>query len=167
MNAENKISEANILRKHFLEQNLELQKRVQELMLTAKRDIWMCDMPADFYGNSEIMSVKCLSAFSEFSYCFSFLCDYPRFINLPDFLLNLDEKDNQITHLLDGYIDNEVNLNNDDDCTRTCPDYKVTQNFGCYKGSYCQMEEQSFARCRGTIVDCKFIESDFEICSAV
>lgn len=62
LNAENKISEANILRNHFLEQRKILQKRVQELMVTAKRDIWMCDMPADFYGNFEIMSVKCLSS---------------------------------------------------------------------------------------------------------
>lgn len=82
-------------------------------------------------------------------------------------MFNVDEKDNQITHLLDGYVDNEVNLNNGDDCTQTCSDYNVTKNYGCYKGTYCEKEEQPFSRCKGTIVDCQFIESDFEICSAV
>lgn len=47
---ENKIEEANNLRKRFLDQSKLLQKRVRELMSVAKRDMWMCDMMADFYG---------------------------------------------------------------------------------------------------------------------
>lgn len=80
---------------------------------------------------------------------------------------NAEETDNQITHLLDGYVDNEVNLNNNDDCTQTCSDYTITRNYGCFKGTYCEKEEQAFSTCKGTVVDCQFIESDLEICSAV
>ncbi|KAG4078152.1 hypothetical protein HA402_002204 [Bradysia odoriphaga] len=123
-NIGNKIDEASVLRKRFIDQSKMLQKRVRELMGSAKRDIWKCDMAADFY----------------------------------------DGKDNQVTHLLDGYIDNEVNLNNDNDCTQTCSDYKVAKNFGCFEGTYCEQQVQPLARCRGTVVDCQFIDWDLEVC---
>ncbi len=53
---ENKIAEANDLRRRFIAQSTLLQKRVRELMSSAKRDIWKCDMAADFHGMNDKVS---------------------------------------------------------------------------------------------------------------
>lgn len=77
----------------------------------------------------------------------------------------------EVTHFLQGYIDNEVNLNPDGTCRNTCSDYKVTKNYLCYDGTYCGQVPEGPNRdrliCKGTVVDCQFIGSDLNVCSTV
>lgn len=76
----------------------------------------------------------------------------------------------EITRFLQGYIDNEVNLNQVNDCKKTCHEYKDTQNYLCFNGSYCaqtEIQEQSELRCNGAVVDCEFIGTDMTICQTV
>lgn len=77
----------------------------------------------------------------------------------------------EVTNFLRGYMDNEVNLNPDGTCRNTCNDYKVTENYQCYDGTYCAQKpegpERDRVRCRGTVVDCQFIGSDLNVCSSV
>lgn len=77
----------------------------------------------------------------------------------------------EVTNFLQGYIDNEVNLNPDEACSNTCDDYKETENYGCYDGTYCSYKaegaERERAVCRGTIVDCQFLGADLNVCSSV
>lgn len=77
----------------------------------------------------------------------------------------------QVTNFLQGYIDNEVNLNPVNDCKKSCPDYKVAEHHACYNGTYCDLQpnerEKEMSICRGKIVDCQFIGSDLNICKSV
>lgn len=76
-----------------------------------------------------------------------------------------------ITNFLQGYVDNEVNLNPDGTCQNACSDYRTTENYGCYDGTYCAQKPEGAERdrvvCKGTIVDCQFIGSDLNVCSTV
>lgn len=77
----------------------------------------------------------------------------------------------QVTNFLQGYIDNEVNLNPVNDCKKSCPDYTYTEHYNCYNGTYCAQQpnekEKEMSICRGKVLDCKFIGSDLNICKSV
>lgn len=77
----------------------------------------------------------------------------------------------EVTNFLVGYLDNEVNLNEDGTCQNTCEDYRVTKNYRCYDGTYCASKpegsERDQAVCKGDIVNCEFLGSDLNICSSV
>lgn len=77
----------------------------------------------------------------------------------------------EITNFLQGYVDNEVNFSPDNSCQNTCSDYRVTENYGCYDGSYCAQKpigpERDRIVCKGKVVDCEFIGSDLNVCSSV
>lgn len=77
----------------------------------------------------------------------------------------------EVTNFLNGYVDNEVNLNQDDTCQTTCEDYKVTENYGCFDGTYCAQKtagsERDRATCKGKVVNCEFLGADLNICSSV
>lgn len=77
----------------------------------------------------------------------------------------------EVTNFLVGYFDNEVNLNPDGTCQNTCEDYRLTENYRCYDGTYCAMKpegaERDRATCKGNVVDCQFLGSDLNICSTV
>ncbi|XP_066975576.1 uncharacterized protein [Macrobrachium rosenbergii] len=68
----------------------------------------------------------------------------------------------QFTELLQGYIENEVDMNSGGSCTQTCGYYKHTKSEGCYLPTrqYCGQHR----RCRGTIHDCKFYDADAWVC---
>ncbi|XP_068201294.1 uncharacterized protein [Palaemon carinicauda] len=68
----------------------------------------------------------------------------------------------QFTELLQGYIENEVDMNSGGSCTQTCGYYKHTKSEGCYLPTklYCGQHR----RCRGTIHDCKFYDADASVC---
>lgn len=76
----------------------------------------------------------------------------------------------QVTNFLRGYIDNEINLNAEGSCSGTCSDYKFARNYGCSNGTFCY-EQQKVGEadpiCRGTIIDCNFIDDKMEICPSV
>lgn len=75
----------------------------------------------------------------------------------------------EVTRLLQGYVDNEVNLNPSNDCKKSCSDYKQTKHYTCFNDTYCSKEDvkEEMAVCKGTVVDCQFIGSDMNICASV
>ncbi|KAG4078104.1 hypothetical protein HA402_002155 [Bradysia odoriphaga] len=76
-----------------------------------------------------------------------------------------DDPRYQITNFLEGIVDNEVNLNPDNDCKKSCSDYTTTKSYGCHEGTPCDKEPQNTkTRCNGTLYDCDFIESDMSVC---
>lgn len=66
----------------------------------------------------------------------------------------------QITELLQGYIQNEVDLNTDQTCRENCAEYRYTKANSCYKELYCAKQR----RCNGKIINCKFVDSDMWVC---
>lgn len=61
----------------------------------------------------------------------------------------------QVTRLLQGYIENEVDLNRDGGCWETCPYYQLTESYGCFKELYCAKQP----RCSGKLLYCTFFVS--------
>ncbi|XP_033148934.1 uncharacterized protein LOC108595224 [Drosophila busckii] len=66
----------------------------------------------------------------------------------------------QVTRLLQGYIENEVNLNAEQSCTQTCEDYDNVRITGCYPDTFCNKQP----KCSGRLYNCRFIEADMSIC---
>jgi len=71
----------------------------------------------------------------------------------------------QFTRLLQGHIQNEVDMSNRRTCRETCHDYQFTKSHGCYdyESDVCRRTE----RCGGNIVGCFFVESHATICVSV
>lgn len=61
----------------------------------------------------------------------------------------------QVTRLLQGYIENEVDLNRDGQCWETCPHYQLTESYGCFKELYCAKQP----KCSGKLLFCTFFVS--------
>lgn len=68
----------------------------------------------------------------------------------------------EITNLLQGYVQNEVDLNPEGTCRENCAEYTYTKNHGCYENLYCRQQRN----CNGKIVNCQFFDSDMWICNA-
>ncbi|KAK9883216.1 hypothetical protein WA026_001406 [Henosepilachna vigintioctopunctata] len=68
----------------------------------------------------------------------------------------------EITQLLQGYIINEVDMNSDGTCRENCQEYQYAKNYGCFKNLFCRQQRP----CNGKILNCKFIDSDMEVCTA-
>ena len=63
----------------------------------------------------------------------------------------------QITRLLQGYIENEVDLNRDGGCWETCSHYQLTESYGCFKDLYCSKQP----KCSGKLLFCTFVVSNY------
>ncbi|KAM8720177.1 hypothetical protein ACLKA7_006253 [Drosophila subpalustris] len=66
----------------------------------------------------------------------------------------------EVTRLLQGYIENEVDLNGDETCRETCSYYQSTRSEGCFKDKYCARQP----KCSGRLYNCEFIDSDMWVC---
>uniref|UniRef100_A0A1L8DP86 Putative conserved secreted protein n=2 Tax=Nyssomyia neivai TaxID=330878 RepID=A0A1L8DP86_9DIPT len=66
----------------------------------------------------------------------------------------------QFTRLLQGYIENEVDMNTDGTCKENCAAYTFTESHGCFKDLYCAQQPQ----CKGHIINCTYVDSDMWIC---
>jgi len=64
----------------------------------------------------------------------------------------------QITRLLQGYIENEVDLNRDGGCWETCSHYQLTESYGCFKDLYCSKQP----KCSGKLLFCTFVVSNYD-----
>jgi hypothetical protein len=90
-----------------------------------------------------------------------------------DYLFNciyiLEDESFQITNFLNGYIDHEINLNQDGSCWNSCEDFKWTRNYRCSDGTFCDQQRKigNTAACDGTVVDCSYIDSGMTICPSV
>ncbi|KAK9746592.1 protein of unknown function (DUF4803) [Popillia japonica] len=71
-----------------------------------------------------------------------------------------DENYLEITQLLQGYIQNEVDLNPDGTCKENCGYYQFTKSHSCYDNLYCRQQR----RCKGRIFNCQFVDSDMWVC---
>lgn len=81
------------------------------------------------------------------------VCDPDDFVEDENFL--------QLTRLLQGYIENEINLNSQGSCTQACSDYSLAQSRDeCVKGSICNKQD----KCRGNITNCQSMNDDMWIC---
>lgn len=71
----------------------------------------------------------------------------------------------EVTRLLQGHVQNEVDLNSRGTCRETCDKYTVSQNYGCYDSDseYCRRRKP----CNGRILNCRFIESHLKACIPV
>ncbi|XP_076270236.1 uncharacterized protein LOC143202514 isoform X2 [Rhynchophorus ferrugineus] len=69
----------------------------------------------------------------------------------------------EFTRLLQGHIQNEVDMNHQRSCRSTCADYSMAKSYGCYDSDspYCKLE-----KCGGRLIGCRFIKSDMDICPA-
>ncbi|XP_041782556.1 uncharacterized protein LOC121599056 isoform X2 [Anopheles merus] len=69
----------------------------------------------------------------------------------------------QFTRLVQGYVENEVDMTTDNTCRETCSHYKYGhEQHQCYKELYCSQQP----KCAGRIYDCEYIDSDMWICPA-
>ncbi|XP_043641072.1 uncharacterized protein LOC122611804 [Drosophila teissieri] len=68
----------------------------------------------------------------------------------------------EVTRLLQGYVENEVDLNSDGECSRDCGYYKSARNEGCFDSKFCSEQP----KCSGGVHDCRFVESSMKICQA-
>eukprot|EP00095_Tigriopus_kingsejongensis_P006035 maker-scaffold889_size84747-snap-gene-0.24 protein:Tk06035 transcript:maker-scaffold889_size84747-snap-gene-0.24-mRNA-1 annotation:"hypothetical protein L798_01615" len=67
----------------------------------------------------------------------------------------------QLTQLLQGIIENEVDLNLGHSCKQQCSDYTVAEVNGCYKDRICTKQR----RCEnGRLFDCQFFDEDAWVC---
>lgn len=72
----------------------------------------------------------------------------------------------QITRFIQGYVDNEVNLNADKKCSFSCTDFRQTNNFGCHPDTLCAAQhiDPTATRCNGTVYNCEKLDNDLTIC---
>ncbi|CAK1579900.1 unnamed protein product [Parnassius mnemosyne] len=66
----------------------------------------------------------------------------------------------EVTRLLQGYIENEVDMNTDSTCRDNCAFYTLAENHGCFKDQFCTKQPT----CKGRIIDCQYIDSDMWVC---
>lgn len=81
-------------------------------------------------------------------------CDPDRFIPNKTY--------DEVTRLLQGYIENEVDLNSDETCRETCSFYQSTRSEGCFKEYFCSRQP----KCTGRLYNCQFVDSDMWVCPA-
>lgn len=72
-----------------------------------------------------------------------------------------------ITNFMQGYIDNEINLNDEHRCDGTCSDFKSTKNHECQHDTLCAHKNFARTRCAGDMFDCNTIDSDGMACLVV
>ncbi|KAH8310386.1 hypothetical protein KR044_001039 [Drosophila immigrans] len=68
----------------------------------------------------------------------------------------------EVTRLLQGYVENEVDLSNNESCSQTCPDYRNTTRKGCFDQKFCSQQPQ----CSGRIHNCRLVDSDLSVCQS-
>lgn len=66
----------------------------------------------------------------------------------------------QLTKLLQGHLENEVDLNNLGSCRDNCAAYKVAEPLGCYQNMFCAKQSP----CKGRLFDCQFFNADAWVC---
>ncbi|XP_017038360.1 uncharacterized protein [Drosophila kikkawai] len=68
----------------------------------------------------------------------------------------------EVTRLLQGYIENEVDLNADGRCRYDCARYNYASNHGCYDNEFCSKQP----KCSGRILNCQYVEYKMQVCQA-
>jgi len=66
----------------------------------------------------------------------------------------------QVKGFLQGYIENEVDMNEYGTCRAKCSEYTYAESKGCYKDMFCAKQR----KCTGKIFDCEFYHADAWVC---
>ena len=66
----------------------------------------------------------------------------------------------RLTKLLQGHLENEVDMNSLKSCRDNCAAYKVGEPMGCYRSMFCAKQNP----CRGRLYDCQFFHADAWVC---
>uniref|UniRef100_A0A1Y1NB04 Uncharacterized protein n=1 Tax=Photinus pyralis TaxID=7054 RepID=A0A1Y1NB04_PHOPY len=108
----------------------------------------------DRYEERTVQSVQAVKKAMERSSREFWKCDPPKHIPGDTYI--------EVTQLLQGYVQNEVDLNPKGTCSETCAEYTYTKSHSCYKNLYCRQQR----RCNGKIINCRYIDSDMWVCPA-
>lgn len=73
----------------------------------------------------------------------------------------------EITNFLQGFVDNQINLDEDGSCSKQCTDYHETHHHRCQQNTICDNINYEKAKCEGTIRECRKIDEDVNICLSV
>jgi len=68
----------------------------------------------------------------------------------------------QVTRLLQGYIENEVDMNPSQECRSQCSSFNYAESTSCFKDLFCAKQPQ----CKGRIFDCEFFDARAWVCMA-
>lgn len=68
----------------------------------------------------------------------------------------------ELTQLLQGQVQNEVDMNSESTCRENCAYYSYAKSHGCYNSNVCAKQP----RCNGKLIDCRYIDSDMWVCQA-
>ncbi|KAL7729777.1 hypothetical protein ACLKA6_014641 [Drosophila palustris] len=70
----------------------------------------------------------------------------------------------EVTRLLQGYIENEVDLSAEGSCTQSCDSYQNARSEGCFNSDnkFCAQQP----KCSGRLYNCQFVDSDMTVCQA-
>lgn len=157
-NEQNYRERAEQLREQWIHTVSQIQDNAKLESRVANKTTWACD-PDDFSPGKRYQCVwprRCSKA-KRFSFPDSFI---------------------QITHFYQGYVDNEINLNADDNCRSSCDDYTHTRHYTCVNKTFCAPEDPSLdpyvlqrvkskAICHGDVRNCSRIAGDVRLCLAV
>jgi len=66
----------------------------------------------------------------------------------------------EVTKLLQGFIENEVDMNDRQSCQSECDAYTIAETKGCYQEQFCAQQP----KCNGRLFDCQFFNADAWIC---
>lgn len=75
----------------------------------------------------------------------------------------------EIVNFVQGYIDNEINFNREDTCSKQCSDFRHVDYHICRNNTLCILNylDKNKTRCDGEIRSCEFVESDMYLCPNV
>lgn len=133
-----------LIKQQYAMRTSETVRAVKTAMAFAPKDLWRCDAGVPKLG------------------IFMCVCIFMKQIKLNEIIF-ADETYTQLTQLFQGYIVNEVDLNDQSTCRENCAYYGYTKVHGCYKNQFCAQQRQ----CNGRILNCEYIESDMWICPSV
>ncbi|KAH8249599.1 hypothetical protein KR032_010765, partial [Drosophila birchii] len=68
----------------------------------------------------------------------------------------------EVTRLLQGYIENEVDLSPTGRCRYDCAHFSNTRNHGCYDNQFCSKQ----TKCSGRVHNCQYVEYKMQVCQA-
>lgn len=128
-----------------------LEKKVKPIIENFTGEIWNCD---DFSKESILFRYHTKTD------CFVYACSFCHL---------LSDSYTEITNFIQGYIDNEVNFNQEGSCKETCSDYQLVEKPVCRNNTLCILNylDKNKIRCDGKIRSCRFIESDMTMCPNV
>lgn len=68
----------------------------------------------------------------------------------------------EVTRLLQGYIENEVDLSAEGTCRQDCAYYQSAKSEGCHGDEFCSKQP----RCGGRLHSCQFVDSNLQVCQS-